>query len=94
MKLETQNSYITNPQFVGGVAVTTFISGSTFDSASSQNPQFGFVAGGLYVGKQGDLTVKTWDSSVLTFASASGYIPGIITAVSASSTAQIIIALR
>ncbi len=27
MKLETQNSYITNPQFVGGAAVT-FTSGS------------------------------------------------------------------
>ena len=93
MKLETQNSYVTNPQFVGGVAVTP-ISGSTFAAANESNPQFGFVAGGLYVGKQGDLTVKTWDSSVLTFASASGFIPGIITAVSASSTAQIIIALR
>lgn len=93
MKLETQNSYITNPQFVGGASVTP-ISGSAFASASSNNPQFGFVAGGIYVGKQGDLTVKTWDSSVLTFTSASGFIPGIITAVSASSTAQIIIALK
>jgi len=93
MKLESQNSYITNPQFTGGVAVVP-VSGSTFASASSNNPQFGFVAGGLYVGKQGDLTVKTWDSSVLTFTSASGFIPGIITAVSASSTAQIIIALK
>ena len=93
MKLETQNSYVTNPQFVGGVAVTP-ISGSTFASANESNPQFGFVAGGLYVGKEGDLVVKTYDNSVLTFASASGFIPGIVTAVSASSTAQIIIALR
>jgi hypothetical protein len=93
MKLETQNSYITNPQFVGGVAVTT-ISGSAFASASAQNPAFGFVAGGLYVGKQGDLVVRTWDSSVLTFTSASGFLPGIFTAVSASSTAQNIIALK
>ena len=93
MKLETQNSYITNPQFVGGVAVTP-ISGSAFASASANNPQFGFVAGGLYVGGQGNLVVKTWDSSVLTFVSASGFIPGIICAVSASGTATNIVALK
>ena len=93
MKLETQNSYITNPQFVGGVAVTP-ISGSAFDSASSENPQFGFVAGGVYVGNTGTLVAKTWDGSVLTLVSASGFIPGIITAVSASSTANNVVALR
>ena len=93
MKLETQNSYITNPQFVGGVAVTP-ISGSAFASASANNPQFGFVAGGLYVGTIGNLVVKTYDQSVLTFATASGFIPGIICAVSASSTAGNIIALK
>ena len=93
MKLETQNSYISNPQFTGGVAVTP-ISGSAFASASSQNPQFGFVAGGLYVGEIGSLTLKTWDGSVLNFVSCSGFIPGIVTAVSASSTADYIIALK
>jgi hypothetical protein len=93
MKLETQNSYITNPQFVGGVAVAP-ISGSAFASASAENPQFGFVAGGLYVGTIGNLVVKTYDQSVLTFATASGFIPGIITAVSASSSAGNIIALK
>jgi hypothetical protein len=93
MKLETQNSYVTNPQFVGGVAVAP-ISGSDFAEANANNPQFGFVAGGLYVGKQGNLVVKTYDQSVLTFQSASGFIPGIITAVSASSTALNIIALK
>ena len=93
MKLETQNSYITNPQFVGGVAVTP-ISGSAFASASANNPQFGFVAGGLYVGTQGTLVAKTYDSSVLTFVSASGFIPGIFTAVSSSSTAFGVIALK
>ena len=93
MKLETQNSYVTNPQFVGGVAVTP-ISGSAFASASAENPQFGFVAGGLYVGEIGSLTVKTWDGSVLSFVSCSGFIPGIVTAVSASSTADYIIALK
>lgn len=93
MKLETQNSYVTNPQFVGGVAVTP-LSGSAFASASSENPAFGFVAGGLYVGNTGTLVAKTWDGSVLTLVSASGFIPGIITAVSGSSTAGFIIALK
>jgi len=93
MKLETQNSYISNPQFTGGVSVSP-ISGSAFDSASGNNPQFGFVAGGLYVGSVGDLVVKTQDNSVLTFVSSSGFVPGLIAAVSASSTATEIIALR
>jgi hypothetical protein len=93
MKLETQNSYITNPQFVGGVAVTP-ISGSAFASASAETPQFGFVAGGLYVGQIGTLVVKTFDQSVLSLVSASGFIPGIVCAVSASSTAASIIALK
>jgi hypothetical protein len=93
MKLETQNSYITNPQFVGGVTVAP-ISGSAFNSASAENPQFGFVAGGLYVGNTGTLVAKTWDGSVLTLVSASGFLPGIFTAVSASSTANNVVALR
>ena len=93
MKIESQNNYVTNPQFTGGVMVTP-ISGSTFDSASGDNPQWGFNAGGLNVGSFADLVVKTYDGSVLTFASASGFIPGIICAVSASSVATNIIALR
>lgn len=93
MKIENQQSYIENGMFSGGVAVTP-ISGSAFASASANNPQFGFVAGGLYVGRQGDIVVKTYDQSVLTFVSCSGFIPGIITAVSSSSTAQNIIAFR
>jgi hypothetical protein len=93
MKLESQNSYITNPQFTGGAAVTP-ISGSAFASASAENPQFGFVAGGLYVGQLGSLVVKTYDQSIITFASASGFIPGIITAVSASSTCGSVVALK
>jgi hypothetical protein len=93
MKLETQNSYITNPQFVGGAAVTP--TGSLgFNEFNANNPQFGFVAGGLYVGKVGTLVAKTYDSSVLTFVSASGFLPGIFTAVSSSSTATFIVALK
>jgi len=93
MKLETQQNYVTNPQFIGGVAVTP-ITGSAFASASGDNPQWGFVAGGLYVGNIGNLTIKTYDNSVITLVSASGFIPGAIAAVSASSTAASIIALR
>jgi hypothetical protein len=93
MKLETQNSYITNPQFVGGVAVTP-LSGSEFALATPDNPAFGFVAGGLYIGNTGTLVAKTWDSSILTLVSASGFIPGIFTAVSGSSTAGFIVALK
>ena len=93
MKLESQNSYITNPQFTGGVAVSP-ISGSAFASASANNPQFGFVAGGLYIGNTGTLVGKTWDGSVISLVSASGFIPGIFTAVSASSTTNNVVALR
>jgi len=91
MKLETQNSYITNPQFVGGAAV---IATGSIVGCTPDNPQFGFIAGGLYVGTQGTLVAKTYDSSVLTFVSASGFIPGIFTAVSSSSTAFGVIALK
>ena len=93
MKLENQQSYITNAQFSGGVAVIPTGS-SAFNAFNSNNPQFGFVAGGLYVGGQGNLVVKTFDSSVITFVSASGFIPGLVAAVSSSSTATNIIALK
>ena len=93
MKLETQQSYVTNPQFIGGASVIP-LSGSQFAAANPDNPAFGFVAGGLYVGNTGTLVAKTYDSSVLTFVSASGFIPGIFTAVSGSSTAGFIIALK
>jgi len=93
MKLENQQSYITNAQFSGGEVVTPQGS-EAFDGFNGNNPQFGFVAGGLYVGGQGNLVVKTFDNSVLTFVSASGFVPGLIAAVSSSSTATNIIALK
>ena len=93
MKLETQQSYVTNPQFIGGNTVIP-VSGSTFAAFNANNPQFGYVAGGLYVGNTGTLVAKTWDGSVLTLVSASGFLPGIFTAVSASSTANNVVALR
>jgi hypothetical protein len=81
MKIENQQSYIENGMFSGGVAVTP-------------GSPIGFVAGGLYVGTIGNLVVKTVDGSVLTFVSASGFVPGLVSEVSASSTAASIIALK
>ena len=81
-----QNGYVENGQFAGGSAIT-LTTGATFLNASGS-------FGGLYVGEVGSLVVKTVDGSVLTFVSASGFIPGLIAAVSASSTAGSIIALR
>ena len=102
-KLFNQKGYIENGQFSGGEYVFP-VDGATFDGFNGDNPQFGdvassptssrFVAGGLYVGDQGAVTLKTVDGSVLTFVSASGFIPGLVAAVSASSTAAEIIALR
>ena len=85
-KILNQASYVENGQFSGG-EVITLTTGSAFSNASCSY-------GGLYVGLVGNLTVKTVDGSVLTFVSASGFIPGLIAAVSASSTAGSIIALR
>ena len=92
-KITNQANYIENGQFSGGASVTP-VSGSTFVSASQSNPQFGFIAGGLYVGTIGTLVAKTVDGSVLTFANAFGYQPGLFVAVSGSSTATNIIALK
>lgn len=84
MKLENQQSTITNPQFSGAKNIP--------DATGSWS--FPFIAGGLYIAVPGNLTATTIDGSVVTFASASGFIPGIFTAVSASSTALGIVALK
>ena len=84
--ISNQKGYIENGQFTGGEAIS-LTTGATFLNASGS-------FGGLYVGEVGSLVVKTVDGSVLTFVSASGFIPGLIAAVSASSTAGSIIALR
>jgi hypothetical protein len=85
-KLFNEKGFVENGQFSGGESVT-LTTGTTFLNASAS-------FGGLYVGEVGNLVVKTVDGSVLTFVSASGFIPGLISAVSASSTAGSIIALR
>ena len=92
-KIINQQNFVENGQFSGGAAVTP-TSGSTFVSASFTTPQFGFVAGGLYVGGIGTLVFKTIDGSVLTFSNAFGYVPALVTAVSSSTTATNIVALK
>jgi len=59
---------VENGQFSGGQNVT----------GSNPIGSLPFVASGLYVGQVGNLTVKTVDGSIITFVSASGFIPGLI----------------
>ena len=92
-KIQNREAYVENGMFSGAEVVVP-VSGSTFDGYNGDNPQFGFVAGGLYVGGQGDVALKTVDGSVVTFVSASGFIPGLVAAVSSSSTATEILALK
>ena len=87
-KLFNQKGNVENGQFTGGIQlIAPYLSSSAFLNASASY-------GGLYVGEAGNVTVKTIDGSVLTFVSASGFIPGLIAAVSSSTTAASIIALR
>jgi hypothetical protein len=82
-KILNQASYVENGQFAGGLAVT----------GSDPIGSLPFTAGGLYIGQTGNLVAKTIDGSVLTFVSASGFIPGLITGVSSSFSGSIV-ALR
>lgn len=80
---------------VDGNAIT--ISGSALANGSGTSNwpyNLPFVAGGLYIAIPGQLNVTTVDGSRLTFISASGFIPGLISAVSSSSTALGIVALK
>jgi hypothetical protein len=79
-----QHGYVENGQFAGGQAVV----------GSDPLSPLPFTAGGLYIGQTGNLVAQTIDGSVLTFVSASGFIPGIFTAISSSTTAGAIIALK
>jgi hypothetical protein len=81
--LTNQLGFVTNPQFSGGEPVTP-LSGSSF---AYENRGYG----GLYIGTPGTLVVKTINGNVITLVSASGFIPGLIGAVSSSSTAANII---
>jgi hypothetical protein len=73
------------------------VSGSALTSGSGTSNwpyQLPFTAQGLYIAVPGNLTATTIDGSVLTFTSASGFIPGLFTAVSNTSTTLGIIALK
>jgi len=75
---------VENGQFSGGQTIT----------GSNPIGSLPFVATGLYIGTVGTLVAKTVDGSILSFVSASGFIPGIFTAISSSTTVGNIIALR
>ena len=76
-------------------ASSTLTSQFTGGSGTSNWPyQMPFTAQGLYIALIGNLVCTTQDGSVLTFTSASGFIPGIVTAISSSSSALGIIALK
>ena len=83
-KIFNQQAYVENGQFSGGQAIT----------GSNPIGSLPFTAGGLYIGQIGNLTAQTIDGSIITFVSASGFIPGIFTAVSSSSTCSSILALK
>jgi hypothetical protein len=82
-KVINLNGYVENGQFSGGATVTPGSPGT-----------LSFTAGGLYVGQVGTLVAQTIDGSIVSFVSASGFIPGIFTAVSSSSTCGSIVALK
>jgi hypothetical protein len=76
-------------------ASSTLTSQFTGGTGTSNWPyQMPFTAQGLYIAVAGNLVCTTQDGSVLTFTSASGFIPGIVTAISSSSSALGIIALK
>ena len=76
-------------------ASSTLTSQFTGGSGTSNWPyQMPFTAQGLYIAVPGNLTATTIDGSILTFTSASGFIPGLFSGVSSSSTALGIIALK
>jgi hypothetical protein len=81
--LINRKGYVTNPAFSGGEAVTPVGP----ESFATQSKEYGSV----YVGTQGNLTIKTVDGSIVTLISASGFIPGLISSVSSSSTATNIV---
>lgn len=83
-KIFNEKGYVENGQFAGGLAVT----------GSDPIGSLPFTAGGLYIGQTGNLVAQTIDGSIVSFVSASGFIPGIFTAVSSSSTCGSIVALK
>jgi hypothetical protein len=86
MKIENQQNYPINLQFSGGRNLSATVSGSY---------TMPFIAGGLYVGGTGTVVATTIDGSVLTFnVTGSTILPGLFQAVSASSTATGLVALK
>ena len=85
------NSIIISATSASSTLTSQFTGGS---GASNWPYQMPFTAQGLYIAVPGNLTATTIDGSILTFTSASGFIPGLFSGVSSSSTALGIIALK
>jgi hypothetical protein len=77
-----------------GNVVNSFFSGGQLVTGSASGIQLPFTALGLYVGQVGNLTIKTVDNSTFTMVSASGFIPGLVSEISSSTTAGSIIAFK
>ena len=79
----TSGSSTLTSQFTGG------------SGASNWPYQMPFMAQGLYVGLIGNVKATTIDGSIVTFVSASGFIPGLFTGITqAGTTALSIVALK
>ena len=81
-----------NSVYVVSGSTTTNLAGGSGTSDYPYN--FPFIAGGLYIGQAGTLTATTIDGSIISFVSASGFIPGIFQSVSNASTATYMVALK
>jgi len=86
------NGVAGNNVYVVSGSTTTYLTGAT--GPSDYPWSFPFIAGGLYVAVPGTVAVTTIDGSQISFVSASGFIPGLFQAVSSSSTALSIVALK
>jgi hypothetical protein len=85
------NSIVISATSASSTLTSQFTGGSGVSNWPYQMP---FTAQGLYVGIIGNVVGKTIDGSLLTFTSASGFIPGLFTEISSSSNALGIIALK
>ena len=81
MKIESEKSYVTNPQFSGG-------------SNLAGTGSIGFTAGGLFVVTFGNVVATTVDGSQITLKNVSGFIPGLFVSVDSGSTATDIVAFK
>jgi hypothetical protein len=86
------NSIVISATSASSTLTSQFTGGS---GASNWPYQLPFTAQGLYVGMIGNVKGTTIDGSIVTFVSASGFIPGLFTGITqAGTTALSIVALK